>query len=361
MRILFALAGFHRFDRGAEVALSNVAIALAKTGDDVTLIGSGMPRPDQPYRFIHAGSVRRERFERWPSLPGFRNETGYEEATFALALAAAYRPGDYDVTITCSYPYTNWVLRRPALGGRRPPHVFVTQNGDWPATATNAEYRFFGCEGLVCTNPDFFARNQAQRRSVLIPNGTDIERFSSGPGDRSVFELDGDGPVVLMVSALIATKRVDQGIRAVSRIPGARLVVAGDGPLRDEAAALAEQLMPGRYRRVSVPAAQMPTLYRSADAFLHLSEHEAFGNVYVEAMACGRPVVAHDTPRTRWILGDDQFLIDSTDLDALTASISAALASAGSVKHDRSRVERFSLPTVAEHYRDFLRELVGRV
>ena len=44
MRVLFALPGFHRIDRGAEIALISVAKELAKTGDTVTLIGSGQER-----------------------------------------------------------------------------------------------------------------------------------------------------------------------------------------------------------------------------------------------------------------------------------------------------------------------------
>lgn len=43
MRLLFALPGFHLFDRGAEVALLSVAAELAKKGDNVTVVGSGPP------------------------------------------------------------------------------------------------------------------------------------------------------------------------------------------------------------------------------------------------------------------------------------------------------------------------------
>ena len=44
MKLLFALPGFHRFDRGAEVALLAVAEELAKQGHAVTVMGSGEPR-----------------------------------------------------------------------------------------------------------------------------------------------------------------------------------------------------------------------------------------------------------------------------------------------------------------------------
>src|SRR5262245_49923389 len=137
MRILFALPGLHRYDRGAEIAFISIATELSKAGDEVTLIGSGTNRAGAPYRFIHAESVRRELFEWAPSLPILRQECAYEEATFVPGLLWRYRPVEYDVTVTCSFPFTNWVLRRPVLRGARPPHVFVTQNGDWPAQARN--------------------------------------------------------------------------------------------------------------------------------------------------------------------------------------------------------------------------------
>ena len=59
--------------------------------------------------------------------------------------------------------------------------------------------------------------------------------------------------------------------------------------------AKAAKLLPGRFTLLSLPAEKMPPVYRSADVFLHLSKEEAFGNVYLEAMACGLPIVARDS------------------------------------------------------------------
>ncbi len=360
MRILFALAGLHRFDRGAEVALMSVANELARTGDEVTLIGSGRHREGAHYRFVHAGAVARDRFESFPRIPLLRSETGWEELTFAAALLGRYRPADYDLTMTCGYPFTNWALRRPTVGGRRPPHVFVTQNGDWPAYSDDAEYRLFRCEGLVCTNPDYLERNQKRWRCTLIPNGVDLGRFGPGPGDREAFGLPPDRPIVLMVSALIPSKRVGDGIRAVAQVPGAHLVVAGDGPLRDEISALAADLLPGRLTRVSVPADRMPALYRSADAFLHLSREESFGNVFVEALACGLPVVGHDSDRLRWIVGDDEYLLDTSDPARVARSLEQALAAPKEQQAKRLlRASEFSWAKVAGQYRAFFKEVIA--
>ena len=354
MKIAFVLPGFHRVDRGAEVALLSVAAELARAGDEVTVIGSGEQRAGVPYRFRHVPAIRRERFERFPFFPPMRSDVMWEDATFAAALLASYRPSDFDAVVTCSFPFTHMALGRPALG-KRPLRIFVTQNGDWPAQGRNAEYRLFECDGLVCTNPDYFETNKHRWNCALIPNGVDLARFGSGSGARSRFGLPQDRKLVLMVSAFIESKRVLDGIRAVAQMPDAHLVVAGDGHLRQEGDALAEQLMPGRYSRISLTAAEMPDLYRSADVFLHMSLLESFGNVFLEAMASGLPIVGHDTPRLRWIVGDDQPLCDTEDQAALLAALSTAAARGRGAPDPRA--QQFGWAAIAAQYRVFIERL----
>jgi glycosyltransferase involved in cell wall biosynthesis len=160
-----------------------------------------------------------------------------------------------------------------------------------------------------------------------------------------------------MVSAFIDSKRVLDGIKAVSGISDAHLVVAGDGPLRQEARDLAARILPGRYTQVSFPATEMPALYRSADAFMHLSLAESFGNVFLEAWASGIPVVAHDSERLRWIVGDTQFLCDTQSVDSLRDALATALET----KKPRSTegVERFAWPAIAAQYRTAIASAVA--
>lgn len=359
MRIAFALAGLHRIDRGAEVAFISVARELAAAGDDVTLFGSGQDRGGEPYRFVHIPTVPRERFERFPAFPPVRSETGWEEATFAFGLLRQFDATQFDISMTCGYPFTNWALRRAARRSPATRHVFVTQNGDWPATSDAAEFRWFGCDGLACTNPDYFERNRANWNCALIPNGIDPARFAPGAGDRAQFGLPADAPVVLMVSACIETKRIEDGIRAVARLPGVHLAVAGDGPLRDRVLELAARDLPGRFTLMTLGAAQMPTLYRSVDAFLHMSIEEAFGNVFVEALACGLPVIGHNSARLRWIVGDRQFLVDTTDSVATAAAISTALAAPTAEAQARTeRSREFAWSRIAVKYREFFQSIV---
>jgi glycosyltransferase involved in cell wall biosynthesis len=346
--------------RGAEVAFTAVASELARAGDCVTMIGSGQSAPSVPYRYLRAPLIPREKFERYPKGWLFRGETVWEEASFLPGMLRLYQPQDYDVTLACSYPFVNWGLRARRHRGRRPAHVFVTQNGDWPARSNVSEFRLFGCDGLVCTNPDYFNENCGRYTAALIPNGVDLQKFSPGPPVPASFGLP-DGPlIVLMVSALIESKMVSEGIEAVSKLPGVHLVVAGDGPLRSTLLNQAHAMMPGRYHNLTVNADEMPDLYRSASVFLHLSRDESFGNVFVEAMACGIPTVAWNSERTRWITGNTALLVTKPSSDALAAGIAQALRGHVPQETLTSRASQYSWPSVAALYREFLEKVSDR-
>ncbi len=355
MKLLFALPGFHKHDRGAEVALLSVADELGRAGNTVTVVGAGEEQAGKNYAFRHVGTVPRERFEWLPSLPVFRNETHWEDMFFATNMRRQIDLKTFDATVTCAFPFTHWALRKHGPGG--PKHFFVTQNGDWAAYSDKSEYSKFSCDGLVCTNPDYLERNADKWNCALIPNGADLARFRPGLSAREKFGLPEDKKIVLMVSAFIETKRVADAVRAVAHTDDTFLVVAGDGPLRTDVEQLAASELPGRFKRITLPASEMPQLYNSADVFLHLSLLESFGNVFVEAMACGLPIVAHDTDRLRWIVGDQEFLGDTENQTELVALLGSALAAEKRSLNDN--LERFSWPAIAQEYQAFFEATVN--
>jgi glycosyltransferase involved in cell wall biosynthesis len=102
-------------------------------------------------------------------------------------------------------------------------------------------------------------------------------------------------------------------------------------------------------------------LYRSADVFLHLSKEESFGNVFVEAMACGIPVVAHDSPRSRWLVGETEFLLDTDNLESIAEYIKLACRATEAQRQGRvRRAEAFSWPTIGKMYREFLGDVITK-
>ncbi len=335
LRVAILLSGLGRVQRGAEAAFLELARRwVERSGASVTLFGMGEEGlPAELGREVIKCRPR-ERFEGWPSLPTLYTEYYYEELSFVwnLARSGRYKPADFDVVLSCTYPWVNWYLQRT---GRRngPLNIYVTQNGDWPSFARSREGRWFHCDGMVCTNPVYYERNRERYPSVLIPNGVDPERFrppesggETGPDQMAEIGQMGGKRLVLMASAMIPSKDVAGGVRAVAQVPDAFLVVVGDGPERARVTALAEELLPGRHRLLgSVPRERMPALFRQADVFLHMSRDEPFGLVYLEAASTALPLVVHDWDVTRWMLGDTVIGVDTASPEATAVGIQQAL------------------------------------
>jgi phosphatidylinositol alpha 1,6-mannosyltransferase len=89
------------------------------------------------------------------------------------------------------------------------------------------------------------------------------------------------------VGRLAPEKRVDL-LAAATAIPGARLVIVGDGP----ANAALRTAMPDAVFLGARRGAQLARIYASLDLFVHTGPHETFGQTVQEALASGMPVVA---------------------------------------------------------------------
>ena len=135
-------------------------------------------------------------------------------------------------------------------------------------------------------------------RLSVVPCGVDIRRFSP----RGDVAPRTSRVRLLSIGRLVPRKGVDDVIRALAFVDGAELVIAGgpaSGQLDDdeEVARLREiAACAGVTDRVSfvgqVPRLQVPALIRSADVVVCTPWYEPFGMVPLEAMACGKPVVA---------------------------------------------------------------------
>jgi len=185
----------------------------------------------------------------------------------------------------------------------------------------------------------------------VIANGVDLARFTP-TGERHPIGLA--RPLVLCVAALLPEghKRVELAIRAVARLPRASLLVVGDGPDRERIAQLGtEWLGPERFAVCAFPPAAMGAVYRAADAFTLPSVDEPFGLAYLEAMACGLPVVATADRSREQIVGEGGVLCDVTDPDAYAGALATVLADDWS-ERARRQAERFGWVAVARAYRD---------
>lgn len=144
----------------------------------------------------------------------------------------------------------------------------------------------------------------AARMQPLAP-GVDTERFRAGCGGADVRRRLGigtDEPVIVCTARMVRRKGQDRLIEALPGVPGARLVLVGDGPDRARLERLAAPLGDRVLFTGSVPWEQMPAYTDFGDVFampcrtrLAGLEPEALGIVFLEAAACGLPVVVGDS------------------------------------------------------------------
>jgi glycosyltransferase involved in cell wall biosynthesis len=165
--------------------------------------------------------------------------------------------------------------------------------------------------------------------------------------------LSEDEPFFLVVSALVPYKRIDLAVAAAARL-GVPLKIAGDGPDRARLAAragtTAEWLGP-------VDDDTLRRLYRRAQAVV-LPGEEDFGIVPVEAMACGRPVVALGRGGACETVADGQtgVLVPELTVEALAHGLDRARRTAFDPARLRSQAERFSVARFEAAFTSWLQE-----
>ena len=129
---------------------------------------------------------------------------------------------------------------------------------------------------------------------TAIRNGVDTDLFHETDRAEARDKFGVEGRVLASVGNLVPLKGHDLVIRAIARLPEARLLIAGDGPMRETLEKLAREL--GVANRVvflgAVPQTDLPVVYSAADALVLASSNEGLPNVVMEAIACGTPVVA---------------------------------------------------------------------
>ena len=141
------------------------------------------------------------------------------------------------------------------------------------------------------------------------------------------------------------------GVVAVN--PQASLLILGEGEMRTvmeeqiENLGLIDKVVMFGYVQDPYP------YYIAADLFVLTSRYEGFGNVIVEAMECGLPVVSTDCMSgPREILEDGQFgrLVPVGDTDALTTAILATLIEAPNPERQKARASVFNVEKAAKSY-----------
>jgi glycosyltransferase involved in cell wall biosynthesis len=186
-----------------------------------------------------------------------------------------------------------------------------------------------------------------EKRVEVLRNGVDLELFRLS-ADRAILraQLEIKGTTLLCVGHLIPLKGYDLVITALKSLPGVSLLIAGNGPERENLQNLAQHL--GVSERVrflgEVPHQQLADYYGSVDALVLASSREGWANVLLEAMACGTPVVATRVGGSPEVVAAPEagVLVSERTPDALADGIRRLLAAYPERIQTRTYAEGFS-------------------
>ncbi len=249
------------------------------------------------------------------------------------------------------------------------------------------ERGYRAADRLLCVSrtwQDILAREHGVR-AELVSNGVDLQRYTATPAAQAVQrdpllrqELGLDGAPVLLAVGGVEPRKNSLGIlRAFLRLrrvyPQAQLVIAGGASVLDHAdyqrsfrdELQAADLPPGALHILGqVPDADMPALFRCADALVFPSLKEGFGLVVLEAMASGVPaVVSRIAPFTEYLDGGCCAWVDPHDPASIAAGIAHALDPTGRaamVAAGQAICARFSWSRSARRHLDLYHDYLGQ-
>ena len=164
---------------------------------------------------------------------------------------------------------------------------------------------FRRCDYLVCNAPDLvrYVTEGGWPQGARVPD----PEFSLSPRwtearRAGLFGTPDDAPLALALGRLHPNKGLDILIRAAAAIPGLFVWIAGEGPERGTLQRLAGEL--GLKDRVKFLGWRndRASLFKTADLCVYPSREEPFGNVVVEAWACGTPLVTTASTGPRWLV-----------------------------------------------------------
>jgi glycosyltransferase involved in cell wall biosynthesis len=301
-----ALGGLDRYAR-------ELSAALVREGLEVSVV-TKRGRPELPSTEVGDDGVRITRFD----LPPKTNPLYAPRYALApwLAVREALRAAP-DAIVHGHFPVQTLpvtFMRRPFLFSfQSPVYKEVLEEREFPLAAALHRATVEIVKGTERRVVSTAARNvvlsrfmqgelatlsaRAAEEALVLPGAVDLEHFTPGEGidDRWAREAS---PLLFTARRFVPRTGVAQLVRAMPAIlehhPGARLAVAGAGPL--EADIRADIVRLGLDERVAllgrIPEAELVRWYRSATlVVMPTQELEGFGLTTAEAMACGTPVV----------------------------------------------------------------------
>jgi teichuronic acid biosynthesis glycosyltransferase TuaC len=273
----------------------------------------------------HGLAVHRPRFRAWPGSAGAARSL----AASALPLA---RGLGFDV-IDAEYFWPDGVAAMHLAEALGRPFSVKARGSDihfWarrPAVARQMLAAANAAGGLLAVSEalkrDMAALGMPEAEIRVHHTGVDLDRFRPIDREAAKRRLGVTGALIVTPGNLVPLKGQRLAVEALSGLPGTTLLIAGEGPERRALEALiAARGLSGRARLLgAVPPEAMPELLGAADLMLLPSEREGLANVWIEALACGTPILVPD-------IGGAREVLDRPEAGRLTAREPAAIAAA---------------------------------
>jgi teichuronic acid biosynthesis glycosyltransferase TuaC len=314
----------------------------------------------------HGLPVHRPRFRTWPGSGGAGAARSLAAAVLPLARALRC-----DV-IDAEFFWPDGVVAMHVAEALGLPFSVKARGSDvhfWggrPGIATQMVEAARRAGGLLAASAalkrDMAAMGMPEDRIRVHYTGVNLDRFR--PLDRSAAKrsLGVEGPLIVAPGNLVALKGHALAVEALARLPDSTLLIAGEGPERRSLEALiAARGLGGRARLLgAVPPEAMPELLAAADLMLLPSEREGLANVWVEALACGTPILIADVGGAREVLDRPEAgRLVEREPTAIAAAARAMLASPPDPAMVRRCAERFSWDRNAAELHEHLAGLVS--
>ncbi len=251
-----------------------------------------------------------------------------------------------------------------SLFNRRLLHKILFSKKNITKLYEKSKYRISVSESLKSFLIDTHSMNEV----TVINNCIDTNQFFNTNKKnelKSKRSLSSNTKILITASRLIQEKSTDKIITILAELtklfPDILLIIAGDGDYKSELVLLADSF--GLYDNVlftgKVPQAELRELYELSDLFILLSENESFGLVFIEANACGLPVIGNNVGGIPEAIenGKSGFLVDSNNSADVIEKISLLLTN-NSLREEMGhyaqiRVEKkYSLYNLAEKYKE---------
>jgi glycosyltransferase involved in cell wall biosynthesis len=339
----------------AELELTLLKGSGLRCSDETVVFN--LPRESLPNRFLcrFVGNNRKYQIEFF---------------SFALGLLPVLIFRRFDALYVLEGTLYTFLNHWRRLSGARYKLIHPTggQLGILPASDRDYLHHVTPCYASVAKRCGFRDENQ-----FLIPHFIHTADLSQAPGTQELQRLrrelgiPPELPVVLSVGSIDAQiKRMDYVIRecaALSRPVFLLLLGHQDAASTQIRELAAEKLGSGRFAILTVSREVIAKYYALADVFALASLREGFGLVFLEALACGVPVVTHDYDVSRYVLGEQGYFADLSREGGLTAALEEVLATPQTDAARCARAEyvrqKYEAKVLKEDYRRMFLQVCG--